>query len=87
MIRSMSLELGEPDAVQAVLGELDGEAVLLAEDGEDVVHRRVVVDHQHGGLVDPGAAAQRRGRVENAVVREGAHPVGSLEWPPCSDGL
>ena len=88
MIRSMSLELSEPHAVQAVLGELDGEAVLLAEDGEDVVHRRVVVDHQHGRLVDAGAAAQRGGRVENAVVREGAHPAvpwNGLRAPTASD--
>jgi hypothetical protein len=74
--------LGEANAVQAILRELDAEAVLLPEDGEDVVHRGVVVNDEHGRLGDPGAAAQRGCRVENAVVREGAHPVVPLEWPP-----
>ena len=50
--------LGETHAVQAVLRKLDAEAVLLPEDGEDVMHRGVVIDDQHSRLGDPGAAAQ-----------------------------
>ena len=73
MTRSMSVELGEADAVEAVLGELDAEAVLLPQDGEDVVHRRVVVDDQHGGFGDAAPVAHGAHGVEDAVVREGAH--------------
>jgi len=39
--------LGQPQPFGAILGELQGEAVLLGNRGEDVAHRGVIVDHEH----------------------------------------
>jgi hypothetical protein len=42
--------LGEAQPFGAVLGELQAEAMLLSHRGEDVAHRRVIVDDEHGRL-------------------------------------
>ena len=71
--------LGEAQALGAVLGELQAEAVLLGDGGEDVAHRRVVVDDEHGRLRRRADDAVTQGREDR--FREGCHPFLKLGRP------